>query len=157
MKPFFEQRLLRQGTLLLLILTTALAGLAQSGTTTDHRGRYAMRLSEGVHTITISAPGHTTAWRQVVMPAGAAVDALGAFLDELGPSATAADGTEISLQHGGETAVTLPATLSIPAGTLPTGTTVTFTSVGQQSLAGLLPHGWSPLGSAEIRIRPVGG
>ncbi|MCA1732780.1 MAG: Ig-like domain-containing protein, partial [Acidobacteria bacterium] len=30
------------------------------------------------------------------------------------------------------------------------GAAVTFTSVGAQSLAGLLPLGWSPLGSAEI-------
>ncbi|MGA7614328.1 MAG: Ig-like domain-containing protein, partial [Thermoanaerobaculia bacterium] len=58
--------------------------------------------------------------------------------------------SDLTLSHGGETTVTRPATLTVPTGAVTSGTTLTLTSVGGQSLAGLLPLGWSPLASTEI-------
>ncbi|MBW3565715.1 MAG: DUF2235 domain-containing protein [Acidobacteria bacterium] len=131
---------------------TAPSLASQSTVSVDSRGRYVMRLQEGAHTLEISSPGYTTAWRQVIVPAGASVVPIDVILDPLGPTATAVDGEPISLQHGGATPVTLPVALTVPAGSAPAGTSVTLTSVGQQSLAGLLPLGWSPLASAEVRL-----
>jgi hypothetical protein len=45
-----------------------------TGTTaTNASGRYARTLPEGAYTIEVSAPGYTTAWRQVIVRAGAGV------------------------------------------------------------------------------------
>ena len=110
----------------------------------------------------ISAPGYTTAWRQVIVPAGGAVVPIDVRLEARGERREVSEGEDLVLSDVGEhsdvrpggadateTWITRPATLTIPAGTLTAGTNITLTSVGSQSLAGLLPYGWSPLASAR--------
>ncbi|HEU4888730.1 MAG TPA: Ig-like domain-containing protein, partial [Thermoanaerobaculia bacterium] len=121
-------------------------------TITNDQGRYASRpLPEGAYTIQASAPGRTTVWRQVVVPVGAGVLPIDIRLTERGPEATA-NGAAQTLAHGGDTTVTRPVELSLAAASLTTGRKVRLTSVGAQSLAGLLPLGWSPLAAAEIVV-----
>ncbi|HEY0593483.1 MAG TPA: Ig-like domain-containing protein, partial [Thermoanaerobaculia bacterium] len=116
----------------------------------DHRGRYTVRLPEGVHTLHVAAPGYTEVWRQLVVRAGAGVAPIDIRLaHRAGPATVAA--LPLALTDGGD-AVAARATLEIPAGGVQTGSTIAFTSVGAQSLAGLLPIGWSPLASAEIAL-----
>jgi len=129
------------------VLTSAIT------TTTDNKGRYTARVPEGAHTIRVSATDHTTVWRQIIVPAGAGVIPIDIRLARRGLTKTS-DGTAITLDHGGDTTVTKQATLTIPAGGLEASRKITLTSVGAQSLAGLLPLGWSPLASAEI-ISPL--
>ncbi len=117
--------------------------------TTDSRGRYGERFPEGAHTIRASANGYTTVWRQIIVPAGAGVIPIDIRLTKRGDTKTATSGA-LTLAHGANNAVTRHAELNIPAGAITSGVSVTLTSTGAQSLAGLLPLGWSPLASAEI-------
>jgi RHS repeat-associated protein len=116
--------------------------------TTDARGRYGDRFPEGAHTIRASANGYTSVWRQIIVPAGAGVIPIDIRLTKRGETKTAAAG-ELKLTHGGDK-IARRAELTVPAGGITAGATVTLTSTGAQSLAGLLPLGWSPLASAEI-------
>ena len=103
---------------------------------TDARGRYTQYVAEGAYTIKASRAGYTTAWRQVVVPAGEGIIPIDIRLT---PVAT-----------GDVTAK--PVTIDT------TATGVTVTPVGGQSLAGLLPLGWSPLAAAEVAASgPVTG
>lgn len=121
-------------------------------TVTNDQGRYASRpLAEGAYTIQASAPGRTTVWRQVVVPVGAGVLPIDIRLTERGPEKTA-NGAAQTLTHGGDTAVTKKVDLALAAASVTTGSKVRLTSVGAQSLAGLLPLGWSPLAAAEIVV-----
>ncbi len=95
-------------------------------------GRYTVPLDEGVYTIQATAPGYTTVWRQIVVPSGSGVVPIDIRLTKRGNA-------------GGDTTVTKKVEL-----TAPSGTSLTLTSVGAQSLAGLLPLGWSPAAAAEI-------
>ncbi len=104
----------------------------------NNRGRYSRALPEGAYTIEASAPGYTTVWRQVVVSAGAGVVPIDIRLTKRG--------AENVLTHGGDTKITKRVELA----SVPSGRTVHLTSVGNQSLAGLLPLGWSPLAAAEI-------
>jgi RHS repeat-associated protein len=117
--------------------------------TTDSRGRYGDRFPEGAHTIRAAANGYTTVWRQIIVPAGAGVIPIDIRLTKRGDTKSMTSGA-LTLSHGANNAVTRHADLNIPAGAVNSGTSVTLTSVGAQSLAGLLPLGWSPLASAEI-------
>ncbi|HJQ41121.1 MAG TPA: Ig-like domain-containing protein [Thermoanaerobaculia bacterium] len=117
--------------------------------TTDSRGRYGERFPEGAHTIRASANGYTTVWRQIIVPAGAGVIPIDIRLTKRGDTKSATSGA-LALAHGANNAVTRHADLNIPAGAITSGVSVTLTSTGAQSLAGLLPLGWSPLASAEI-------
>ncbi|HVR43606.1 MAG TPA: Ig-like domain-containing protein [Thermoanaerobaculia bacterium] len=121
---------------------------------TDARGRYTLRLAEGAHVLEVRGEGTTTAWRQIIVPSGGGVTPIDIRLAKLGATATA-DGSAMLLGDGGD-AVATNASLEIPAGGVAAGSKVTLTSVGAQSLAGLLPPGWSPLGSAEIALEPAG-
>ncbi|MDQ3280699.1 MAG: Ig-like domain-containing protein, partial [Acidobacteriota bacterium] len=117
--------------------------------TTDAQGRYSKSFPEGAHTIRASANGYTTAWRQIIVPAGAGVIPIDIRLTRRGATANVTTGAT-TLTHGGENAVTRKAELQLPAGAVTSGVAVTLTSTGSQSLAGLLPLGWSPLAAAEI-------
>ncbi|HEX8171499.1 MAG TPA: Ig-like domain-containing protein [Thermoanaerobaculia bacterium] len=117
--------------------------------TTDARGRYGDLFAEGAHTIKASANGYTDIWRQIIVPAGAGVIPIDIRLTRRGETQTAAAGA-LTLTHGGTSAVTRRAELTVPAGAVAAGTRLTLTATGAQSLAGLLPLGWSPLASAEI-------
>ena len=116
---------------------------------TDARGRYGERFPEGAHTIRASANGYTTVWRQIIVPAGAGVIPIDIRLTRQGQTGSVASGA-LTLAHGGDNAVTRRGELSMPAGAVSSGTAVTLTSTGAQSLAGLLPLGWSPMASAVI-------
>jgi len=134
--------------------TNALTPATQAVTmTTDARGRYTKSLPEGAHTIRASANGYTSVWRQIIVPAGGGVIPIDIRLTRRGETKSADSGA-LSLVHGdnngGNSSVTRRAELAIPAGAITAGATVTLTSTGAQSLAGLLPLGWSPLASAEI-------
>jgi RHS repeat-associated protein len=130
--------------------TNALTAAIQAVTmTTDARGRYTKSLPEGAHTIRASASGYTSVWRQIIVPAGAGVIPIDIRLTRRGETKSADSGA-LSLVHGGNSSVTRRAELAIPAGAITAGASVTLTSTGAQSLAGLLPLGWSPLASAEI-------
>jgi RHS repeat-associated protein len=124
---------------------------ANGSTTTNERGAYTTSsLGEGAFTIEASAAGYTKAWRQVVVPSGSGVVPIDIRLTRRGVAK--ASGADITLQHGGDTPVTKAAQLFVPSAALATGHTVALTSVGGQSLAGLLPLGWSPLASVEIAV-----
>ena len=124
---------------------------ASGTTTTDRNGRYTMSaLGEGAFTIQASAAGFSTVWRQVVVPAGSGVVPIDIRLTKRGTPQNG--GSDLTLQHGGDTPVTKPVRLFVPAAALASGTSVSLTAVGGQSLGGLLPLGWSPLASAEIAL-----
>jgi hypothetical protein len=121
---------------------------------TDLHGRYTLRLPEGPHTLALTADGYTTVWRQIIVAAGRGVTPIDIRLT---PSSAPVEITgAATLTNGGETAVTASAKLEIPSGGITSGTALTFTSVGAQSLAGLLPLGWSPIASVEIDDRGAG-
>ncbi|HEY6213805.1 MAG TPA: Ig-like domain-containing protein, partial [Vicinamibacterales bacterium] len=103
----------------------------------NDRGKYAISLAEGAYTIAASATGYTKAWRQLVVPPGAGVVPIDIRLTKRGGALT----------HGGDTKLTrkVELTLAVPQ-------EARVTSLGGQSLAGLLPLGWSPLAAAEVAI-----
>ena len=113
-----------------------------TNSTTDDHGRYTRAVDEGVYTIQASAPGYTTVWRQIVVPSGSGVIPIDIRLTRRGPQVTS---TGAAITHGGDTTVTKRVELIAPS-----GTSLTLTSVGAQSLAGLLPLGWSPVAAAEV-------
>ncbi|HUR79583.1 MAG TPA: Ig-like domain-containing protein, partial [Thermoanaerobaculia bacterium] len=102
-----------------------------AATITNERGRYSRALSEGAYTIAVTADGYTPAWRQVVVPTGAGVVPIDIRLTRRGTTPTS----------GADTSVTTKVELTNGA---------SVTAIGAQSLAGLLPLGWSPLASAEV-------
>ncbi|MGZ8830622.1 MAG: Ig-like domain-containing domain, partial [Thermoanaerobaculia bacterium] len=116
----------------------------------DARGRYAAQLQEGAHTIRISAPGFVSVWRQIIVAAGSGVIPIDVRLAKQGSTQTVSSG-ELVLTHGTAGTIGLaPAELRVPAGAVPPGKSITLTSLGAQSLPGLLPLGWSPLACASI-------
>jgi RHS repeat-associated protein len=124
---------------------------ATGPSTSDDRGRYTRALAEGAYTMEANAAGFTTVWRQVVVPAGAGVIPIDIRLTRRAEQQTAS-GTVMVLTHGGDTAATRPVELSLSASSLAPGKKVSLTSVGAQSLAGLLPLGWSAAAAAEIAL-----
>ena len=118
---------------------------------TDDHGRYTRALAEGAYTIQASADGYTTVWRQVVVQAGSGIVPIDIRLTRRSAEQTFG-GSAITLASGGDTAVTEPAELALTSASLASGKKIALTSVGGQSLAGLLPLGWSPIASAEIEI-----
>ncbi len=104
--------------------------IESAATITNERGRYSRALSEGAYTIAASADGFTPAWRQVIVPAGAGVVPIDIRLTRRGTTLTS----------GADTSITKKVELT---------NATSVTAVGAQSLAGLLPLGWSPLASAE--------
>jgi len=105
--------------------------IGSAATLTNDRGRYSRALGEGAFTIAVTAEAYVPAWRQIVVPAGAGVVPIDIRLTRRGPG----------LASGGETSVTRRVEV--------TGAE-RVTAVGGQSLAGLLPLGWSPLAAAEV-------
>jgi hypothetical protein len=97
----------------------------------NDRGRYSRALAEGAYTIAVAAEGYTPAWRQVVVPAGAGVVPIDIRLTRRNTSSSS----------GGDTTVTRRVEVAGAE---------RVTSVGGQSLPGLLPLGWSPLAAAEV-------
>jgi RHS repeat-associated protein len=120
-------------------LANATISIADAVIITNDRGRYSRALAEGAWTIEAHADGYTAAWRQVVVPAGAGVVPIDIRLTRRNVANV--------LTHGGDTSVTKMVEL-----TNPLGGNVQLTAVGAQSLAGLLPLGWSPLAAAEIVV-----
>jgi RHS repeat-associated protein len=118
---------------------------------TDDRGRYVFALPEGAHTIEASAHDYTTVWRQVLVPAGAGVVPIDIRVQRRG-EAKPATTLPLTTSNGGEArSVTRPVKLTVSGGVAPDAK-VSVTAVGAQSLAGLLPLGWSPLSSAEVAV-----
>ncbi|MEO8215448.1 MAG: Ig-like domain-containing protein [Acidobacteriota bacterium] len=117
--------------------------------TTDARGRYTVRVPEGAHTIQITAPDHTGAWRQIIVAAGQGVVPIDVRLETRGESGDTS-GDDLDLSDGGTDVVRGRVTLYVPAGSLDPGTSIRLTSLGAQALPGLLPLGWSPLAAAEV-------
>ncbi len=131
--------------------TVALVGPASSPAFSDSRGRYTIFVPEGAHTIEVSAPNYTTVWRQIIVPAGTGVVPIDVRLERRGETKPVASG-ELTLTDGSATELTKPVSLTVASGSLTSGSSVTLTSVNAQSLAGLLPLGWSPLASAEVVV-----
>lgn len=119
--------------------------------TTNARGRYTHPMGEGAYTITAGAPNYTTVWRQVVVPAGAGVVPIDIRVTPRGNAVTT-NGSAQKLTHGTTSKLTKKVELDLAAASLPSGRSIRLTAVGGQSLAGLLPLGWSPLASAEIVV-----
>lgn len=117
-------------------LANATITIGEATLTTNDRGRYSRVLPEGAWTIEARADGYTSAWRQVVVPAGAGVVPLDIRLAR----------RNTTLAHGGDTSITKPIALTTGA------TAARLTSLGAQSLPGLLPLGWSPLAAAEVLV-----
>ena len=124
---------------------------------TESRGRYTLPLPEGAHTIKAAADGYTTVWRQIIVPAGAGVVPIDIRLAKRGDVKTSDGSTGISLAHGGDSVITRHVDATLPAGAVPSGSKAALTAVGAQSLAGLLPLGWSPLASAELAVLDSAG
>ena len=114
-------------------------------------GRYTRSLPEGAYTIEVSAPGYTTAWRQVVVKAGAGVIPIDIRLTRRGAAQTI-NANPVTISAAADTTVTQAAEVTIPSASALASHTVALTPVGAQSLAGLLPLGWSPLAAAEIAV-----
>jgi len=126
--------------------------VADTGTTaTSATGRYSRSLAEGAYTIEVSAAGYTTVWRQVVVRAGAGVIPIDIRLTRRGAAQTISTGAA-TIAAAVDTTVTHAAELTIPAASALASHTVTLSPVGAQSLAGLLPLGWSPLAAAEVAV-----
>ncbi|MBI1906660.1 MAG: Ig-like domain-containing protein, partial [Rhodocyclales bacterium] len=119
---------------------------------TDSRGRYTVFVPEGAHTIEASAADHTSAFRQIIVAAGAGVVPIDVRLEARGERRQAIAGEGLVLTHGGAQSLARGATLTVPSGSVNAGTNVTLTSVNAQSVAGLLPLGWSPYASAEVVV-----
>lgn len=130
-------------------VTVAIGAVAR---TTDATGNYTFVLDEGAYTIHASGDAYTDVWRQVVLPAGSGVIPIDIRLAKRGVSTTATN-AGVSLTHGGDDAITVQASLVSSSASTPDGTRVTLTAVGAQSLAGLLPLGWSPVAAAEVRVQ----
>ncbi|MGH9457003.1 MAG: Ig-like domain-containing protein, partial [Thermoanaerobaculia bacterium] len=96
----------------------------------DTRGRYTLRLAEGVHTLEVTAEGFTTVWRQIIVAAGSGVTPIDIRLARRADQAAAT--APVRLTDGG-------VALDIPGGGIGAGVEIAITSVGAQSLAGLLP------------------
>lgn len=121
----------------------------------DARGRYTLIVPEGAHTIEVTAPSYTTVWRQIIVPAGAGIVPIDIRLTQRGETKDA--GTALALRDGGTNDVAPLVNASIPATALQPNSRIALTSVGAQSLAGLLPLGWSPLASAELAVFDANG
>ncbi|HMJ82987.1 MAG TPA: Ig-like domain-containing protein, partial [Vicinamibacterales bacterium] len=124
---------------------------------TESRGRYTLPLPEGAHTIQATAEGYTTVWRQIIVPAGAGVVPIDIRLAKRGDVKTSDGATGITLSHGGDSVITRHVDATLPAGAVASGSKASLTAVGAQSLAGLLPLGWSPLASAELAVLDSAG
>ncbi len=123
-----------------------------TGTTaTNSFGRYARTLPEGAYTIEVDAPGYTTAWRQVIVRAGAGVLPVDIRLTRRAAGQLIGAGA-VTITSAADTTITHAAELTIPAASALASHTVTLTAVGAQSLSGLLPLGWSPLAAVEVAI-----
>ena len=118
---------------------------------TNDSGRYARTLPEGAYTIEVSASGYTTAWRQVIVRAGAGVVPIDIRLTRRGAGQLVGS-SALTLTANADSTITRAAELTIPAASALASHTVTLTPIGAQSLSGLLPLGWSPLAAAEIAI-----
>ena len=121
-------------------LANASVTIGDAVVTTNDRGRYSRALAEGAWTIEARADGYTSAWRQVVVPAGAGVVPIDIRLTRRNTANT--------LTHGGDTTVTKRVDLAFASPS--PNVNVHVSAVGAQSLAGLLPLGWSPLAAAEV-------
>jgi len=124
---------------------------------TESRGRYTLPLPEGAHTIQATADGYTSVWRQIIVPAGAGVVPIDIRLTKRGDVKSSDGATAISLSNGGDSVITRHVDATLPAGAVPSGSKAALTAVGAQSLAGLLPLGWSPLASAEVAVLDATG
>jgi RHS repeat-associated protein len=111
---------------------------------TNDRGRYTRALNEGAWTIEARAGNYTSAWRQVVVPAGAGVVPIDIRLTRRNTANT--------FTHGGDTTITKRVDLTLSSSSVPPNSDVRLTALGAQSLPGLLPLGWSPLAVAEIVV-----
>ncbi|MEA2163766.1 MAG: hypothetical protein QOK37_1893 [Thermoanaerobaculia bacterium] len=127
------------------------AAQATGTSATNVSGRYARTLPEGAYTIEVSASGYTTAWRQVIVRAGAGVVPIDIRLTRRG-TAQVVGSSALTLPANADSTITRAAELTIPAASALASHSVTLTPIGAQSLSGLLPLGWSPLASAEIAI-----
>jgi RHS repeat-associated protein len=114
-------------------------------------GHYTRSLPEGAYTIEVSAAGYTTAWRQVVVKAGVGIIPIDIRLTRRG-AAQPINANAVTISAAADTTVTHAAELTIPSASALASHTVALTPAGAQSLAGLLPLGWSPLAAAEIAI-----
>lgn len=121
---------------------------------TNDQGAYSVTRPEGAYTIQASAKGYTTAWRQVVVRAGAGSHPLDVRLTLRGSEQIAGSGP-LNVATGEDSAVTRRVELAFAAGALTAGSRVTLTAVGAEALAGLLPLGWSPAAAAEITMIPA--
>jgi RHS repeat-associated protein len=123
---------------------------------TDAHGRYTRALPEGAYTIQAGAAHYTTVWRQIVVPTGVGVIPIDIRLTPRGVEQVSGSALTLKsggdLPPGGKTSVTRPVELALPAAALTAGRKVALTATGAQSLAGLLPLGWSPLAAAEIAV-----
>jgi RHS repeat-associated protein len=118
---------------------------------TTASGRYLRTLAEGAYTIEVSAAGFTTAWRQVVVRPGAGVVPIDIRLTRRGPEQLV-DSGPTSIAAAADSTLARAAELTIPAAAALAQRMVALTPVGAQSLAGLLPLGWSPLAAVEIAV-----
>lgn len=119
--------------------------------TSDERGRYVRSVDEGAYTIEASAEGHTRVWRHIVVPAGAGMVPLDIRLTRRSEGLTVGN-EPLELSHGADSSVTRRVDLFLPNAGLPPGAHVQLTATGAQSIAALLPLGWSPYAAAEISV-----
>ncbi|MBL8139973.1 MAG: Ig-like domain-containing protein, partial [Acidobacteria bacterium] len=122
---------------------TDATGAAYAGqTTSDARGRYALRAAPGLAWLRIQKVGFTTSYRAVEIVAARSVEAIDARLTATRPAVPAASAIGAGLGDD-------RARLQLFAGAT-TLQQISLTPLSQQGLAGVLPYGWSPVGAAEV-------
>jgi hypothetical protein len=119
-----------------------ISATGQSGNT-DEKGRYSFQASDPHLFISVSNPGNTTVEREVFVQPGAGTVAVDARLTPL------ATGTTVGSAGGTLTAGSI--SMTVPAASVPDGTTLQLTPLSGQGLPNLLPLGWSPLAAFDFR------
>ena len=136
----------------------ALTGTANTGqpytqtTTSDHRGRYLMRATEGGGVLHIARAGWTRVDRRVEVAGNQSVEVFDARITPLSPANEAISavlGGTASGPSGSQT------TLRIPPGGLTSPAPVAVTPIGPQGLQGMLPAGWSPVATVDVTPHAV--
>ncbi len=112
---------------------------------TDDHGRYSLQVSDShvFVSATSASPATTTVEREVFVQEGVGTVPVDARLTPL--SAPVAVGSAGGTVKAGTISIT------VPAGAVADGATVQLTPLSGQGLPGLLPLGWSPLSSFDLR------
>lgn len=115
-------------------------------TVTDERGRYRLVSEEREVWVRFAKAGYTGSERAAAAPGESRVELFDARMTPLDGKTT----TIPAVTGGAATATDSRYSLTLQPFALQNDTTFTLTPIGGQSIAGLLPRGWSPVGAVQI-------